>query len=203
MEGGFRSPMILRWPGKVPSGKVENGLISGLDWFPTFVAAAGYQGDIAADLKKGKQLGDRTYKVHLDGYSQMDMITGKGPSKRNEVFYFAETTLGAVRIGDFKYRFIDQPNGWFGATVKVDWPILVNLRLDPYERTGMPDGKGGSLAFYNWFVYEFWRFVFVQQEVAKAAQTLIEFPPMQKGASFNMEAVKAQIEKALQSQPGK
>jgi hypothetical protein len=66
----------------------------------------------------------------------------------------------------------------------------------------MPDGKGGSLAFYNWFVYEFWRFVFVQQEVAKAAQTLIEFPPMQKGASFNMEAVKAQIQKALSSHTG-
>jgi hypothetical protein len=57
------------------------------------------------------------------------LITGKGPSKRHEVFYFAETTLGAVRIGDFKYRLIDQPNGWFGGTVKVDWPILVNLRF--------------------------------------------------------------------------
>ena len=66
----------------------------------------------------------------------------------------------------------------------------------------MPGGKSGSLAFYNWFVYEFWRFVFVQQEVAKAAQTLIEFPPMQKGASFNMEAVKAQIQKALNSHTG-
>ena len=61
---------------------------------------------------------------------------GKGPSKRHEVFYFAEGMLGAVRIDDFKYRFIDQPNGWFGGTVKVDWPILVNLRLDPFERNG-------------------------------------------------------------------
>ena len=61
----------------------------------------------------------------------------------------------------------------------------------------MPDGKSGSLAFYNWFAYEFWRFVFVQQEVAKAAQTFIEFPPMQKGASFNMEAVRAQIEATI------
>ena len=67
----------------------------------------------------------------------------------------------------------------------------------------MPSGANGSLAFYNWFVYEFWRFVFVQQEVAKLAQTAIEFPPMQKGASFNLEAVKAQIEKAMQSQAGK
>jgi hypothetical protein len=75
--------------------------------------------------------------VHLDGYNQMDLITGKGPSNRHEIFYFAESTLGAVRVNDYKYRFIDQPGGWLGGTVKVDWPILVNLRLDPFERTGM------------------------------------------------------------------
>jgi arylsulfatase A-like enzyme len=203
LEGGFRAPMILRWPGRVPAGKVENGIVSGLDWFPTFVAAAGYQGDIAADLKKGKQLGDRTYKVHLDGYNQMDLITGKGPSKRHEILYFTESTLSAVRIDDFKYRFTDQPSGWLGATVKVDWPILVNLRLDPFERTGMYNGKdGGSISYYNWFVYQFWRFQFAQQEVAKIAQTAIEFPPMQKGASFNLEAVKEQIERAMASKAG-
>ena len=170
MEGGFRVPAIIRWPGKVPAGKVENGIVSGLDWLPTFAAAAGYQGDIVADLKKGKKFGERTYKVHLDGYDQMDMLTGKGPSKRHEIFYLTETTLSAVRIGDYKYRFTDQPGGWLGATVKVDWPILVNLRLDPFERTGMPTGTGGSLAYYNWFLYEFWRFTFVQQEVGKAAR---------------------------------
>src|SRR5206468_10073933 len=117
-------------PGKVQAGKVENGLISGLDWFPTLVAAAG-NANIVAELQKGKALGGTTYKVHLDGYDQTALLTGKGPSQRHEIFYFAETTLGAVRIDDYKYRFIDQPNGWLGGTVKVDWPILVNLRLDP------------------------------------------------------------------------
>jgi arylsulfatase A-like enzyme len=192
MEGGFRSPMIIRWPGRVPAGKVENAVVSGLDWFPTFVAAAG-NANIAEELKKGKQLGDRTYKVHLDGYNQMDLITGKGPSTRNEVFYFAETTLGAVRIGDFKYRFIDQPNGWFGGTVKVDWPILVNLRLDPFERTGLNQ----SLFVKDWWAFEFWRFVFVSQEVGKYAQTFIDFPPMQAGASFNLSALKAELDKKI------
>jgi arylsulfatase A-like enzyme len=196
LEGGFRVPMILRWPGKVAAGKVENSIVSGMDWFPTFVAAAG-DPNIVAELLKGKQLGDRSYKVHLDGYNQMDLITGKGPSARHEIFYFTEGTLSAVRINDYKYRFTDQPNGWLGATLKVDWPILVNLRLDPFERTGMYNGKdNGSIAYYNWFAYQFWRFVFVQQEVAKVAQTAIEFPPMQPGASFNLEAVKAQLEKA-------
>ncbi len=202
LEGGFRVPMIIRWPGKVPAGKVENAIVSGLDWFPTFVAAAGNP-NIAEELRKGKQIGGQTYKVHLDGYNQIDLITGKGPSKRDKVFYLTETTLSAVRINDFKYRFTDQPSGWLGATVKLDWPILVNLRLDPFERTGMYNGKdNGSIAYYNWYLYEFWRCVFVQQEVAKAAQSFIEFPPMQKGASFNMEAVKAQIEKAIAAQHG-
>jgi arylsulfatase A-like enzyme len=191
LEGGFRSPCIVRWPGKVPAGKVENGIFSGLDWFPTFVAAAGNP-NIVAELQKGKQLGDRTYKVHLDGYNQLDLITGKGPSNRHEIFYFAEGTLGAVRVNDYKYRFVDQPNGWLGGTVKVDWPILTNIRLDPFERTGM----SGSLNYYHFFVYQFWRFVLVQQVVGKLAETAIDFPPMQKGASFNLEAVKAQIEKA-------
>ncbi len=191
LEGGFRSPCIVRWPGKVPAGKVENGIFSGLDWFPTFVAAAGNP-NIVDELKKGKQLGDRTYKVHLDGYNQLDLITGKGPSNRHEIFYFAEGTLGAVRVNDYKYRFVDQPSGWLGGTVKVDWPILTNLRLDPFERTGM----SGSLNYYHFFVYQFWRFVLVQQVVAKVAESAIEFPPMQKGASFNLEEVKEKIAKA-------
>ena len=88
----------------------------------------------------------------------------------------------------------------------MDWPILVNLRLDPFERTGMPSGAQGSLAYYNWFINEFWRFVFVQQEVGKYAQTFLEYPPMQEGASFNMSALKAEMEKRmeqLQSSPSK
>jgi hypothetical protein len=133
----------------------------------------------------------------------MDLLTGKGPSKRHEIFYLTESTLGAVRVDDFKYRFTDQPNGWLGATEKVDWPILVNLRLDPYERMGMYNGKdNGSIAYYNWFAYEFWRFVFVQQVVGAAAQTLLQFPPMQKGASFNMSQVKAQIDRAAAAHTG-
>ncbi len=131
LEGGFRVPAIIRWPGKVPSGKVENGIISGLDWFPTFVAAAGNP-NIAAELKQGKKIGDMTYKVYLDGYNQIDMITGKGPSNRHEVWYFGESELGAVRIDDFKYRFIDQPAGWLGEKTKPDVPYLTNLRLDPF-----------------------------------------------------------------------
>ena len=192
LEGGFRVPMIIRWPNHVPAGKVENGIMSGLDWFPTFVAAAG-DSNIIEELQRGKTVGDTAYKVHLDGYNQLDLITGKGTSKRHEVFYFTESTLGAVRVDDYKYRFTDQPNGWLGGTVKVDWPILVNLRLDPFERTGMTQ----SLMYANWYAYEFWRYVAVQQQVGKLAQTALEFPPMQAGASFNLQAIKDEIAKKM------
>jgi hypothetical protein len=129
---------------------------------------------------------------------QTALITGKGPSARHEIFYFAGTTRGAVRYNDYKCRFIDQASGWFGGTVKPDWPILVNLRLDPFERAGM----GRSMGYINWYEYEFWRFVLVQQIVGQYAQTFIEFPPMQKGASFNLEQIKQELEKKMASQGG-
>jgi arylsulfatase len=168
-----------------------------MDWFPTFLAAAGNP-DIADQLLKGVKLGDRTYKNHLDGYNQMDLITGKGPSARHEIFYFAESTLGAVRVDDFKYRFVDQPNGWFGGSVKPSWPILVNLRLDPFERSGLT----GSINYYQWFAFEFWRFVYVQQVLGKEAQTFLNYPPMQGGASFNLDALKAELQKRMEEAKG-
>ncbi|MFJ4248145.1 arylsulfatase [Pseudomonas sp. NPDC089741] len=197
MEGGFRVPAIVRWPGKVPANTVGNGIMSGMDWFPTFVAAAGNP-NITQELLKGKQLGDTTYKVHLDGYDQTPMITGNGPSNRHEIFYFGESTLGAIRIDDFKYRFINQPGGWLGAKEQPDMPVLTNLRLDPFERMGWSENltANGSLSYFEWFKYQFWRFVFVQDQVSKLAMTAVEYPPMQKGASFNLEAVKAKIEAA-------
>ncbi len=200
-EGGFRAPALIRWPGKVPAGKVANGMISGLDWFPTFMAAAGNP-NIVEDLKKGKDLNGQNYKVHLDGFDQTNMITGKGPSNRHEIYYFAESTLGAVRIDDYKYSFIQQPTGWLGSTTHPDVPTIVNLRLDPLERTSWWAGNTGSLEFFGWYKFQFWRFVFVQQKVKELAMTAIDFPPMQKGASFNLDAVKAQIAAAIAKKSG-
>jgi len=196
MEGGFRVPAIIRWPGHVPANSIQNGIFSGLDWLPTFLDAAGNP-HINDQLLAGVKVGDRTYKNHLDGYDQMAAITGKGESVRHEIYYFGESTLGAVRIDDFKYRFIQQPEGWVGDKTHVDMPILTNLRLDPYERTGWAgDGAAkGSMQYFDWFRFEFWRFVFVQQEVAKLAKTAIDYPPMQKGASFNLDALKAELAK--------
>ena len=199
LEGGFRVPALLRWPGKVPADSVQNGIFSGLDWLPTFAAAAGNP-NIVAELLKGKEIGGQVYKNHLDGYNQLDCITGKGPSARHEIFYLGESTVGAVRIDDYKFRFIDQPNGWLGEKTKPDVPYITNLRLDPFERTGWPNNgtKEGGQQYFDWFKYQFWRFVFVQQVVGKELQTFIEYPPMQRGASFNLDAVKAEMAKRMQ-----
>jgi arylsulfatase A-like enzyme len=199
MEGGFRVPAMIRWPGKVPADTIQNGLFSGLDWLPTFVAAAGNP-NIKEELLKGKEIGGRTYKNHLDGYNQLALITGKGPSERHEIFYLGESTVGAVRIDDYKFRFIDQPAGWLGEKTKPDVPYITNLRLDPFERTGWPNSgtKEGAQQYFSWFKYQFWRFVFVQQVMGKALQTFIDYPPMQRGASFNLDAVKAEMAKRME-----
>src|SRR5271169_1457191 len=202
MEGGFRVPCILRWPGHVPADSVQNGICSGLDWFPTFLHAAG-NADITQQLLKGVKLGDRTYKNHLDGYDQMDLLLGNGSSARHELFYFGGPKLGALRLDDFKFQFYQQPQGWPGEKVTTDMPTIVNLRQDPFERTpsirseNLNESGGGYMnAFY---AREFWRFVLVQQTVAELAQTAVEFPPMQAPASFNLEAVKREIDEKIKA----
>jgi arylsulfatase len=204
-EGGFRVPCIVRWPGRIKAGVVENGIFSGLDWFPTLLAAAGNP-NITDQLLKGVKLGDRSYKNHLDGYNQLDLLLGKGPSNRHEIFYFGGPHLGAIRIDNFKYQFFQQPWGWPGEKVTTDMPTIVNIRQDPFERT--PSIRGESLnnlggGYMNdFYAREFWRFVNVQHLVGKLAETAIDYPPMQAPASFNLSAIKAQIEKAINSHQG-
>jgi arylsulfatase A-like enzyme len=204
-EGGFRVPAIIRWPGMVKPGTIENGIFSGLDWFPTLTAAAGNPG-ITDQLLKGVKLGDRTYKNHLDGYNQMDLLLGKAPSARHELFYFGGAKLGALRIDDFKYQFYQQPLGWPGPKTTTDMPLIYNIRQDPFERTPSINAEtlnnlGGGY-MNDFYAREFWRFVSVQQTVGELAKTAIDFPPMQAPASFNLEAVKAQIDEMIKSQSG-
>jgi arylsulfatase len=204
-EGGFRVPCIVRWPGKIRPGRVENAIFSGLDWLPTLAATAG-NSNITDQLLKGVKLGDRTYKNHLDGYNQMDLLLDNGPSKRHELFYFGGPTLGAIRIDDFKFQFYQQPYGWPGEKMTTDMPTIVNVRQDPFERTPSIRGENlnhlGGGYMNDFFAREFWRFVLVQQEVAKLAQTAIEYPPMQAPASFNLEAVKRQIDETMKQHEG-
>jgi arylsulfatase A-like enzyme len=204
-EGAFRVPCIARWPGHIKPGTVENGIFSGLDWFPTFVAAAGNP-NITDELLKGAKLGDMTYKNHLDGYNQMDLLEGKGPSNRHELFYFGGPKLGAVRLDDMKFQFYEQPTGWPGPKVTTDMPVLINLRQDPFERFPALDGQtsaNGAWGYGNeFFGREAWRFVLVQQRAVQLAKSAIDYPPMQDPASFNLEAVKKQIDEMIKHHGG-
>ena len=204
-EGGFRVPCIARWPGHIKPGSVENGIVSGLDWFPTLAAAAG-DPDITDKLLKGVTLGDREYKNHLDGYNQMELLLGKKPSQRHELWYFGGPKLGAVRLDDFKYQFYQQPQGWPGPKVVTDMPTIINIRQDPFERTPSIGGESinnlGGGYMNDFYAREFWRFVLVQQRVMELAKTASEFPPMQDPASFNLEAVKKQVDEMIKHHEG-
>jgi arylsulfatase A-like enzyme len=204
-EGGFRVPAMIRWPGKIKPGTIENGIFSGLDWLPTLAAAAGNP-NITEQLLKGVKLGDRTYKNHLDGYNQLDLLLSKGPSARHELFYFGGPKLGALRIDDFKFQFYQQPYGWPGEKITTDMPTIVNIRQDPFERTPSIRGENlntlGGGYMNDFYAREFWRFVLVQQQVAALAQTAVDYPPMQAPASFNLEAVKAQVQEMMQHHEG-
>jgi arylsulfatase A-like enzyme len=204
-EGGFRVPAIIRWPGHVKPGSVENGIFSGLDWFPTLLDAAGNP-NITDQLLKGVKLGDRSYKNHLDGYDQRALLEGKGPSARHELFYFSGPVLGSIRIDDFKYTFLQQPYGWPGEKVTTDMPSITNLRQDPFERTSTLRGETpltGAFGYGNeFYAREFWRFVMVQQTVGKLAMTAIDYPPMQDPASFNLEALRKKIDEMIKSHQG-
>jgi arylsulfatase len=196
-EGGFRVPAIVRWPGKIPADTVQNGIMSGMDWFPTLVAAAGNP-NIGGELKQGKTIGGKQYKVHLDGYDQTEMLTKGGESKREEIWYFTESHLGAVRVGHWKYVLSIQPEGWFGPTVKPMMPHFYNLRQDPYEKA-----FDESLDFMmSQEAPNLWRAVFLQQQIGKLGETFIAYPPMQEGGSFGIERVKERIKAAIAKHAG-
>jgi arylsulfatase A-like enzyme len=198
LEGGFRVPCLVRWPGVVEPGRVINDIFSGLDWFPTLTIAAGAPADLVEQLQQGMTLLDTEYAVHLDGYNQFDLLKGSGPSQRDEIWYFAQATLGAYRLDNFKFSFISQPGGWTGAVEPLTWMGIVNLRLDPFERT--LDFAQVPSAMSDFYAHQFWRVVFVQQRVAALEETFAAFPPQQAPASFNVSQVTGPAKAAANSQ---
>ena len=152
------------------------------------------------------KLGERTYKNHLDGYDQLDMLTGKGPSKRKEIWYFAGPKLGAVRLENMKFQFLQQPGGWPGPKVVTDMPIIYNIRQDPFERTPLdrrPKPERFGRRLHERLLRS--RILAVRAGAGQgegAGLTAIDYPPMQDPASFNLEAVRKQIEAVIQAHSG-
>ncbi|MBY5543651.1 arylsulfatase [Rhizobium leguminosarum] len=199
-EGAFRVPAIVKWPGHIQPGQVSNEMMSGLDWFPTLLAAAG-DPDVKSRLLSGwKPEGSATsFRNHLDGYNQLDYITGKtDKGARNDFYYFDDDgELVAIRYDDWKVVFKEQlhPGGfivWQAPLVTWRAPKLFNLRMDPYERADVVSDQ-----YYDWMVRNDYMLVKGQLKSAAFLETFVKYPPSQRVASFNIEGVRDQVDKAI------
>jgi arylsulfatase A-like enzyme len=199
-EGAYRVPCLVRWPGKFLKARVLNGMVSHSDWYVTLLAAAG-DTDIAERLKKGTSLNGKDYKVHLDGHNQLDYLMGKtNESPRNYFFYISDDgDLTAMRFDNWKLVFLEQRapgtlRVWAEPYTQLRVPKIFNLRLDPYERADVT-----SNTYYDWLLDHAWVVIPAQSFVAKQAQTLVEFPPRQKAASFTIDQVLAKLKEGIPS----
>jgi arylsulfatase len=188
-EGGYRVPALIKWPGVVKPGAVYNDVFAHEDFIPTLMAAAG-EPDIAAKLKAGHQVGDRTFKVHLDGYNLLPYLKGETQeSPRREFLYWNDDgKLVALRYNDWKAVFAEQRaesfDVWQEPFVDLRVPKLFNLRADPFERA---DHEG--IGYEQWRLERVFLLVPAQAFVAKWLQSFKEFPPRQKPASFSIDQV--------------
>ncbi|MEM5277715.1 arylsulfatase [Cupriavidus taiwanensis] len=199
-EGAFRVPAIIRWPGRIKPNTVSTTMISGLDWFPTLLAAAG-DSDIKERLLKGASIGGKSFKVHLDGYNFMPYLTGQtntGP--RQDFFYFNDDgVLVAMRHNDWKFVFCEQrqPGGfqvWANPFTCLRVPKAFNLRMDPYERADVVSDQ-----YYDWTAKNAYMISYASSRVAPFLQSFKDYPPSQRPASFTIdqmtEAVMSSLDK--------
>jgi arylsulfatase len=197
-EGAFRVPCMIRWPGHIKPGTVSNDIVSGLDWMPTLVAAAG-DGDVTNKLLKGMRAGAKTFKVHLDGYNQLPYLTGQAPhSARKEFFYFNDDgDLVAMRYENWKFVFMEQRaqgtmQVWAEPFTPLRLPKLFDLHADPYERADIT-----SNTYWDWLISKEGIALATTAVVGPFLATFKEFPPSQRAASFTidqaMESLKASL----------
>jgi len=188
-EGGFRVPMMVRWPDKIKPGQVSNDIVSMEDWLPTFLAAAG-DTKIKSKLLQGHKAGKMKYKVHLDGYNLLPNLTGQAQEwPRKEMFYFTDDgSLSALRYGQWKLMFSEQrAHGlevWQDPLTILRFPKLFNLLRDPFERADHE-----SISYGQWRFERVYLLVPAQAYVGNFLKTFKEFPPRQKPGSFSLDQV--------------
>ena len=192
-EGGWRVPAFIRWPGKIKPGTVLNGIVSHQDMLPTLLAIAG-DADVKDKLLKGYKVGDKTFKVHIDGENMLDYITGKvEESPRKSFFYMSDDgEVMAVRSGDWKMTVGEQraesTRVWMEPLDKLRLPLIFNLRRDPFERA-----QHNSNVYYDWMINHAFMLYEMQALVAAQIDNFAKFPPRQRPASFNLDAVMRQV----------
>ena len=191
-EGGWRVPCFMRWPGRIEAGSILNGIVSHIDMFPTLLAAAGNP-DVTKQLLDGCTVGGMNYHVHLDGYDMIDYLTGAATeSPRNALVYFSDDAeIIAVRVGDYKFHLAEQRANtmrqWAEPFVKLRVPYIMNLRRDPFERA-----EFNSNTYLDWMADHVPQMYLMQDVIAAQIADFARFPPRQKPASFNLDAVLAQ-----------
>jgi len=192
-EGGWRVPAFIRWPGKIEPGSVLNGIVSHQDMLPTLLAIAG-DPDVNQKLLNGYKVGNKTFKVHIDGVNMLDYITGQvKESPRKAFFYMSDDgEVMAVRSGDWKMvvgeQKANQLRVWMEPFDKLRVPLIFNLRRDPFERA-----QFNSNTYYDWMVNHIFMLYEMQALVASQIDEFTKFPPRQKPASFNLDAVMRQM----------
>ncbi|MCF4129873.1 arylsulfatase [Methylobacterium sp. SyP6R] len=199
-EGAFRVPCMIRWPGRIQAASASNEIVSGLDWLPTLMAAAG-EPDIVAKLLTGYGVGPRTFRVHLDGYNQLPYLTGRQErGARNSFFYFNDDgDLVGLRYENWKLVFEEQRapgtlRVWAEPFTRLRVPKLFDLRADPYERADVT-----SNTYYDWFLSQPYLVFAAQAEVAKFLATFRDFPPRQRAASFSVDQIIEQMQKSMEA----
>ena len=150
------------------------------DWLPTIMSQLG-QPDIGKQLLEGHKIGDKSYKVHLDGVDQSALITGKGKSNRKEFYYFTETKLHGLRYGDWKFLFVKQDKWFNGVQQKMVTPLITNLKLDPFERFHKSRG------FDEWQENRSWTLGPAAAQAGKIIKSLQEYPPRQKSFDLDLD----------------
>jgi arylsulfatase len=201
-EGGWRVPCLMRWPGKIKPGTVLNGIASHIDMFPTLLAMAGNP-NVAQQLLEGATVGNKKFNVHLDGFNLIPYLTGEAKeSPRNELIYFSDDgDVMAVRVGDYKFVLAEQRatqmDVWAEPLVKLRVPRIFNLRRDPFERADV-----NSNTYWDWMVNHVPQTYLMQEVVANQIANFVKFPPRQKPAAFNLDAVMAQAAAAGQVHAG-
>ena len=195
-EGAWRVPAFVRWPDKFKHGTVLNGVVSHQDWLPTLLAAVG-ETDIKEKLLTGHQAAGKTFKVHIDGFNMLPYLTGEvEESPRDNFFYISDDgDIVAIRMGDWKVVLMEQRATqlmcWFEPFVPLRGPKLFNLRRDPFERA-----DESSNTYWDWYLDHAYAIYGMQQLVSQQIEAFVEFPPRQKPASFNLERVMEQLQKA-------
>jgi arylsulfatase len=201
-EGAFRVPALVRWPGKIPAGEVKRGMVSGMDWFPTLLAATG-DTTIKERLLDGwaPQNGGTSYKVHLDGYNQLPYLTGKeDKSARNEFFYFNDDgMLVGMRWDDWKAVFCEQRapgnfNIWQDPFVCLRVPKIFNLRMDPYERADITSDQ-----YNDWLAKNSYLTAIATMKASAFLETFVAYPPSQRPASFSIDQVQERVNKSIEA----